>query len=153
MEKAFARTRAEDADQRLPRHLMTVAEAALDEIERDDPQRVVLHGDLHQENVLLDAAGGWLAIDPKGVVGPACYEVARFLNNRVPDELPDDGKVTILEARMRVLERELGHSRRLLACAGLVDNVLGHCWGLEEETLGSGWHRGLHLATLFQQML
>ncbi len=29
----------------------------------------LIHGDLHHENVLLDAGRGWLAIDPKGVLG------------------------------------------------------------------------------------
>jgi streptomycin 6-kinase len=41
---------------------------------------VVLHGDLHHENV-LDSSRGWLAIDPKGVVGEATYDLANlFLN-------------------------------------------------------------------------
>lgn len=41
---------------------------------------VVLHGDLHHENV-LDSPRGWLAIDPKGVAGERAYEAANlFLN-------------------------------------------------------------------------
>ena len=34
---------------------------------RDDEEPVLLHGDLHQGNVLASARG-WLAIDPKGVM-------------------------------------------------------------------------------------
>jgi streptomycin 6-kinase len=35
----------------------------------------LLHGDLQHYNVLLDADRGWLAIDPKGVVGEVEYEL------------------------------------------------------------------------------
>jgi streptomycin 6-kinase len=42
---------------------------------------VVLHGDLHHGNVLHDAARGWLAIDPKGVIGERGYDFANMLCN------------------------------------------------------------------------
>lgn len=43
-------------------------------------ETIVLHGDLHHENV-LDSPRGWLAIDPKGVAGERAYDTANlFLN-------------------------------------------------------------------------
>lgn len=42
---------------------------------------VVLHGDIHHGNVLHDAQRGWLAIDPKGVVGERGYDHANMLCN------------------------------------------------------------------------
>ena len=47
----------------------------------------LLHGDLQHYNVLLDAERGWLAIDPKGVVGEVEYELGASLRN--PGERPD----------------------------------------------------------------
>ncbi len=45
-----------------------------------EPGHVVLHGDIHHENI-LDSARGWLAIDPKGRLGPPVYDYANlFLN-------------------------------------------------------------------------
>ena len=41
----------------------------------------VLHGDLHQANVLRDADGYWKAIDPKGVQGERGFELAVLLCN------------------------------------------------------------------------
>lgn len=38
-------------------------------------QPVLLHGDLHYANILLSATQGWLAIDPKGVIGEPEYEI------------------------------------------------------------------------------
>ena len=43
-----------------------------------------LHGDLHHDNVLDGGERGWLAIDPKGVIGERAYEVANLLGNPWP---------------------------------------------------------------------
>ncbi len=45
---------------------------------------IALHGDLHHGNLLDGGARGWLAIDPKGVVGERTYEVANLLRNPSP---------------------------------------------------------------------
>lgn len=44
---------------------------------------VLLHGDLHHDNILCHQ-GKWLAIDPKGVIGEPAYEVAAFIRNPIP---------------------------------------------------------------------
>ena len=57
-----------------------------------DDQRDVrpLHGDLHHEN-LLRGARGWLAIDPKGLIGDPAYDVSNmFYNPLVRDDLRRD---------------------------------------------------------------
>jgi streptomycin 6-kinase len=49
-----------------------------------DPRDVtVLHGDLHHMNV-LNSPRGWLAIDPKGLLGERTYDVANLLGNPWP---------------------------------------------------------------------
>ena len=40
-----------------------------DQLLKHFTQPVLLHGDLHHENVLSGGGRGWLAIDPKGIVG------------------------------------------------------------------------------------
>jgi streptomycin 6-kinase len=42
---------------------------------------VVLHGDIHHANVLHDPVRGWLAIDPKGLIGDRGYDYANMLCN------------------------------------------------------------------------
>lgn len=49
----------------------------------DEHESIVLHGDLHHDNV-LHADRGWLAIDPKGLHGERTYEVANLLGNPWP---------------------------------------------------------------------
>jgi streptomycin 6-kinase len=45
---------------------------------------VPLHGDLHHANVLDGGARGWLAIDPKALIGERTYETANLLANPWP---------------------------------------------------------------------
>jgi streptomycin 6-kinase len=48
----------------------------------DDPREpVVLHGDLHHGNVLDFGERGWLAIDPKGLLGEAGFDYGNLLCN------------------------------------------------------------------------
>jgi streptomycin 6-kinase len=51
---------------------------------------VPLHGDMHHLNVLEDQERGWLAIDPKGILGPRVSEYA----NTVCNPLSQSGLVT-----------------------------------------------------------
>jgi streptomycin 6-kinase len=41
---------------------------------------VLLHGDLHHDNILQNG-NDWVVIDPKGVIGEPAYEVAAFIRN------------------------------------------------------------------------
>ncbi|GAB5390279.1 MAG: aminoglycoside phosphotransferase family protein [Alphaproteobacteria bacterium] len=91
----------------------------------------LLHGDLHHENV-LDAGPdrGWLAIDPKGYWGEACYELANPMVNpthytkRIAT--PD-----ILTGRAAFYADRLGYDPdRLLQCA-LVEAAVISRWCLE----------------------
>lgn len=57
----------------LPRHVIDVATATLRELGPDQPATLV-HGDLHDTNVLRGSREPWLAIDPKGYVGDPAYD-------------------------------------------------------------------------------
>lgn len=48
----------------------------------NDPRDVrVLHGDIHHENIRYHAQRGWLAFDPKGLIGERTYDIANTLYN------------------------------------------------------------------------
>lgn len=155
VERAFRLTRAEwDPRELMPRDLIDRAEAAFEEILHDSMGDVVLHGDLHHENILLDSGSGWTAIDPKGVVGPRCLEVGRFLQNQLPDTLTAQRLESLVRERLDVLGLELALPRRTLIASGLVDCVLSHCWHFEEESgIDAAWHRGIELAGIYCDML
>lgn len=94
---------------------------------------VLLHGDLHHENILR-AQRGWQAIDPKGVLGPAVLEFGRFLHNFIGDEVP--GEVTqaasreVLLRRIREAVSVSPYSEQRLVEVTFIDLTLSMCWSL-----------------------
>jgi streptomycin 6-kinase len=155
VERAFHLTRAEwDPEERMPRDLIVRAEAALDEIIRDADEEVVLHGDLHHENILWDDHDGWIAIDPKGVIGPRALEVGRFMQNQLPDDGPQALRDALVLERIEILSAELGMSCRAVAQGALVDCILSHCWSFEDEgPVSPGWYQGIDLGHLLCQII
>ncbi|HEX5378305.1 MAG TPA: aminoglycoside phosphotransferase family protein [Phenylobacterium sp.] len=97
----------------------------------DQPLEVgVLHGDLHHGNVLDFGDRGWLAIDPKGLLGDRGYDHANLLCN------PDVETVTapgVFVRRLEVAGEAAGIApRRLLSW------VLAYCGLSASWTLGQG---------------
>lgn len=68
-----------------------------------------LHGDIHHDNILLGPRG-WLAIDPKGLLGDPAYDVANLFQNPVGYEKRDDaGRIMRLaEAMAEAIGRNAG---------------------------------------------
>jgi streptomycin 6-kinase len=71
-------------------------------------EQVVLHGDIHHENILDSGVRGWLAIDPKGLFGERAFDYANiFLNPdhafaALPGRLRAQARVVAAEARIDV---------------------------------------------------
>ncbi len=75
------------ADNRAGTASIYVRGAALAERLLTDPREVrVLHGDIHHRNI-RQSARGWLAFDPKGLVGERTYDCANTLCNPAIPEL------------------------------------------------------------------
>ncbi len=61
---------------------------------------VVLHGDLHHDNVLDGGDRGWLAIDPKGLIGERGFDYANLFRNPTAELALAPG---IMERRVAVV--------------------------------------------------
>lgn len=72
-----------------------VARAAADArvLLADQRRTVVLHGDVHHGNVLDFGAAGWLAIDPKGIVGDPVFDYLNLFCNPTPELAVRPGRV------------------------------------------------------------
>jgi streptomycin 6-kinase len=55
--------------------------AMADKLLRAPQQISVLHGDIHHDNILDFGARGWLAIDPKGLIGERGFDFANLFCN------------------------------------------------------------------------
>jgi len=96
----------------------------------------LLHGDLQHYNILEDRERGWLAIDPKGVVGEVEYELGAALRNPVesPEVFTDaatvESRIAALSSRLRL------DANRVLRWA-FAQAVLSAIWQVEDgHTLG-----------------
>ncbi|MEO8393057.1 MAG: aminoglycoside phosphotransferase family protein [Chloroflexota bacterium] len=74
----------------------------------DDPREVrVLHGDIHHENIRFKAGRGWLAFDPKGLLGERTFDVANTFCN------PLDMQQELIGNEARVLTTAMIFSEKL----------------------------------------
>ena len=115
-------------DDPLPRRLVERARDLWAELCASAPRRVVLHGDLHHENVLAATREPWLAIDPHGVLGDPGYEIGAVLYN------PFDGDEPVLEllpARIEQFADGLAMPVDRVVAWGFVQAVLSEVWGAQ----------------------
>lgn len=115
----------------LAAELFDRAERVFAELVASQAAPVVLHGDLHHDNVLADHRDGWRAIDPKGVVGEPAYEVGALLRNPPGVERRPDLR-SLLRRRVDLLAERLGLDPARLAAWGGAQDVLSAVWLLED---------------------
>lgn len=129
-----------------PPALVARAEHLFEQIAREQPVELLLHGDMHPRNVLASERERWLAIDPKGVVGDPLYDVACLINAVPP--LPDRGMVRqMMRRRVDLLAELLGVSRARIMRWGQADAVLAAWWAYEAEE--EGWEWSLTLGGMY----
>jgi streptomycin 6-kinase len=116
-----------------PKALLEKAETLYRELSASMAEPVLLHGDLHHENILAAEREPWLAIDPKGLVGEPAYEVGAWLRNPMPQllDMPQPGR--ILARRIDQLAEELGFDRARLRDWGLAQAMLSAWWSMEDS--------------------
>lgn len=110
-------------------------------------QITVLHGDIHHQNVLDFGIRGWLAIDPKGLLGDPYYDYANIFCN--PDEATATNPGRLERQAHAISERASLDYHRLLqwifAYAGL-----SAAWHIEE---GSSADLALKVAEISSSLL
>ena len=116
-----------------PKALLEEAETLYRELSASMAEPVLLHGDLHHENILAAEREPWLAIDPKGLVGEPAYETGAWLRNPMPQllDMPQPGR--ILARRIDQLAEELGFDRARLRDWGLAQAMLSAWWSMEDS--------------------
>jgi streptomycin 6-kinase len=71
----------ERSDQAVDRRLVDAAVDALSSLSESQGQQVLLHQDLHGDNVLAATREPWLAIDPKPLIGEREFSVAPIVRS------------------------------------------------------------------------
>ena len=121
----------QSGDEQIPREVVEEAREMYHELASSQRETMLLHGDLQHYNVLFDNERGWVAIDPKGVIGELEYELNAVLRN--PIELPDifANPVMItrrLETLTTTLRLDYSRARRW----SYAQSILSAIWDIED---------------------
>ncbi len=139
-------------DDQVPKQLIESAQRLYSSLCASQREPRLLHGDLHHYNVLFDSARGWLAIDPKGVVGEVGYEIGAILRN--PIERPElfTSRATI-ERRIKQFIEKLNVDYERVLAWGFAQAVLSAIWDIEDGFPVDATNPALRLAMAIQPML
>lgn len=132
--KAFARYRKTFSKKSgpVPVWMIERAEDIFTQFPKDKKETVLLHGDLHSDNI-ISSQRGWLVIDPKGVIGEREFELGAFLRNPIYDfpKGTDYKKVSI--QRIHQFSEELGFDKERIKDWAFACAVISLVHFLEDE--------------------
>ncbi len=149
--KGFERYLA-SRDARIPIPLVERAQQTYMALCGSQQRTRLLHGDLQHYNVLLDSDRGWVAIDPKGVVGEVEYEVGASLRN--PVERPKlFASPQIVERRLRLYAARLHLDADRALQWSFSQAVLSAIWSIEDGIALDVTSPGMTLAHAIQPLL
>lgn len=132
-----------------PERLLDKAERLFNELIDSMDEAVLLHGDLHHENILMSQRSPWLGIDPKGVIGEPAYETGAFLRN-LPIAFNDIQARSSLARAVDQLSDHLILNKQRIVYWGFAQAVLSAWWSFEDH--GKGWEPALAWAELFDSL-
>ncbi len=107
-----------DKDWNIPAKYLNKARLLRDRLLATSTQNVLLHGDLHHDNILQNGVD-WLVIDPKGVIGDPVNEVWTFIMD--------------MENDTQFVANYFGFELQAVRDWYFVHLVLAACWNLEDN--------------------
>ena len=123
---------------KIPQQLLHKAQILSKKLVKNMPKLYLLHGDLHTENILLrqeQNSQEWIAIDPKGVIGPLEYEVGRFIMNPILELFKQENLHIIIQKRVEGLSKLLDLEKQNIIDWTFVQAILSACWCEEDGDL------------------
>ena len=131
IDRAFTRARKEKKVNPEMLYYLDQTEKLFYEVTAQEPVNMLLHGDLHHENILYSETGKWVVIDPKGVTGILSLEAGRYILNAMW-YIEDAQKPQVLAEMVCAFAEAFHRPRRTIAICALVDCVLSRTWTFEE---------------------
>jgi streptomycin 6-kinase len=129
-----------------PHRLVEEAEQLWSDLESSVAAPILLHGDLHHDNIISAARSPWLAIDPKGYIGDPAFETGPLLRNLWQDRHQISNPARTIERRVSKIAEELVIDRARVRGWALAQAVLSVWWSYEDGDLD--WADSLQIAEL-----
>ncbi len=128
-----------------PFGLLDTVEGVLPELFADE--HGLIHGDLHHFNI-LSSERGWLAIDPKGVIGPAGYEVGPLMINPWDNSMDRTRFKVRAVRRVDMLCEGMGWQKEIIIKWSLAHAVLSAWW----DYPNGDWEYSLRCGEIFSEI-
>lgn len=138
-----------DKEGPIPGFLVTKAEELFKELIATSLEPVLLHGDLHHDNVLTSNRDQWLAIDPKGIAGEPAFETAAMIRNPYGKMSKQPNLKKTLTRRIAILTDELGIDRKRILKWSFAQTVLSAVWNVESS---KGPEHAVMIATVLDSL-
>lgn len=130
-----------------PVEFVGLAERVWVELEATAQDTVLLHGDLHHDNIVYcQSRGAWLAIDPKGYIGDPGFETGAILRNLWRDRCAVAEPEKRLNRRLDKMSDELNIARSRIQQWGFCQAMLSVWWSYEDGD--TGWASGLEIVSM-----
>lgn len=115
----------------IPNNLLDQASKTIDHLQTTKKTRILLHGDLHLDNILLNQNQA-VAIDPKGIVGEIEYEIAAF-NFLSKEERNHPNSSMIFTERLERLCKLLDVDAKRVKQWVFIRLILASCWRVQDH--------------------
>ena len=98
-------------------------------------KQVLLHGDLHHDNILQHGSH-WKAIDPKGIIGSPLYDATSFIVNpvRLLKNKEEEYLSQLFARRIKKISSLQGWSEQNLTAYCFMYTILSWIWALQDGT-------------------
>jgi len=110
---------------------MERAKQLCEDISESYTSSMLLHGDLHPDNILLGQDGKYVIIDPKGVVGDPIFDLGQFMINEYEDTITDT-LVKKMNAMINFLALKLDIPSNILRSCLYIQTCMSECWCVED---------------------
>lgn len=121
------------------------------ELIASQPEQVLLHGDLHQANI-LKGAHGWCAIDPKGIVGDPAYDVGPFIRNPTQQLIEHEHAASLIQNRITQFSLLMNIDYERIKAWCYVQSIMAAYWHVEDQSDQDTIDDCLRMAELIEQL-
>ncbi|OAI48533.1 hypothetical protein AYO45_00940 [Gammaproteobacteria bacterium SCGC AG-212-F23] len=116
----------------IPAHLLEKAIATKNKLLATSSKQVLLHGDLHHDNLLQDG-NTWVTIDPKGIVGEPEFEIAAFDFMYINELANNPDTKQIFAKRIKMLAHQANLDASRIKAWVFVRLILMAAWCIEDN--------------------
>lgn len=120
-----------DKNWEIPTHYLQKARDLKTKLLETLIEPVLLHGDLHHDNILQNG-NNWVVIDPKGVIGEPAFETAAFIRNPIPELLSFQATKDVIINRIDKISSYMSFDPKQITEWCFVQAVLAWIWSIED---------------------